>query len=128
MTRPGQIKLSVEGWPEEDSLEVDLEAGRTYFVRISLVGRGVFTHTRTYLKIEKRDSGRYRLCKVQGINSDIPKESAAWSWLTSICEAISSSRTDFEIGSRYYQLELIPTDIATQEIKGLRLMKPCLAC
>lgn len=74
MTRPGQIKLSVEGWPEEDSLEVDLEAGRTYFVRISLVGRGVFTHT------------------------------------------------------RYYQLELIPTDIATQEIKGLRLMKPCLAC
>ena len=74
VTRPGQIKLSVEGWPEEDSLEVDLEAGRTYFVRISLVGRGVFTHT------------------------------------------------------RYYQLELIPTDIATQEIKGLRLMKPCLAC
>lgn len=72
VTRPGPVIFAMEGWPEEYSLQVDVEAGRAYFVRVSLVGRGVFTH------------------------------------------------------NRYYRLELIPPDIATQEIKGLRLMKSCL--
>lgn len=71
VTRPGPMIFAMKGWPEEESLKVDLESGKTYFVKVSLVGRGVFTH------------------------------------------------------NRYYQLELTPPDIATQEIKGLRLMKSC---
>jgi len=71
VTRPGPMVFAMEGWPEEESLKVDLEPGKTYFVKVSLVGRGVFTH------------------------------------------------------NRYYQLELTPPDIATHEIKGLRLMKSC---
>jgi hypothetical protein len=71
VTRSGPVTFEVEGWPEEDSLNVDVEAGRVYFVRVSLVGRGWLTH------------------------------------------------------NRYYQLELVPPDIATQEVKGLRLMRSC---
>ena len=63
--------FAIEGWPEEESLKVDLKAGKTYFVKVSLVGRGVLTYT------------------------------------------------------RYYKLELVPPDIATREIMGLRLMKSC---
>ena len=46
VTRPGRKIFTVEGWPEADSLKIDVEAGRAYFVRISLVGRGLLTYYR----------------------------------------------------------------------------------
>ena len=51
VTRPGPMIFAIEGWPEEESLKVDLKAGKTYFVKVSLVGRGVLTYTR-YYKLE----------------------------------------------------------------------------
>ena len=51
VTRRGAMIFSMKGWPEEESLKVDVEAGRVYFVRVSLVGNGVFTYAR-YYKLE----------------------------------------------------------------------------
>lgn len=48
VTPPGRITFAMEGWPEKRNVTVAVEAGRVYFVRATLIGRGIFTYNAYY--------------------------------------------------------------------------------
>jgi hypothetical protein len=51
----GWVTLAMEGWPEDKSVKINVERGRTYFVRVSLVGTSIYSR---YYRLEVVDADR----------------------------------------------------------------------
>lgn len=48
----GRITFAMEGWPEKGSVTIDTEPGSVHFVRVALIGRGMFIYN-SYYQLEQ---------------------------------------------------------------------------
>ncbi len=65
VSKPGRVTFEMEGWPKKRNATVDVESGRAYFVRVTLIGTGVFVYNAFYqLELVSSEQGTH---EIQGL-------------------------------------------------------------